>query len=608
MLPKKIPFYALPLTLLLALSCQLQVWAQADPALQPAPAVNTGPATITNPEGTESNAVAEKDIILVLDNSGSMRQNDPGFLAKRAVTEFIDRLDGDTRLAIIIFDQDVSLALPLTEVSGANKGTLLASLDRINYKGLFTDSPAAMERAIYELKNNGRKAAMKLIVFMTDGIVDTGNAEQDLDKSRWLRENLAPDAANAGIRIFGIAFTEAADFRLIQSLAQVSGGEYYRTLKAEDLDHVFEQIHTIIQKPPASATAASSQTTPPPAAAQTPAPVILEVPAQAVPAMNEQERIRSLIMIIATVILIPAILAILVLLLRRGRGRTGSGEEFVSEAFLNDIYGYTPQSSYKLGKKPIMLGRVAGMDTEHLDYIVIPQSTIGRRHSLIDYKDYTYWIVDQGSINGTFVNDVPITSEVRLKHGDKIRLHKYEFEFVMPELADAGKTVVSQTMLAADTPEVGEATELKGTAGDEKLDLDFYMDSDEAPGINTDAANRAVPVADEDTGSEDETLIPGSEMGASRKLPDESDESESEDATLMPDHDSEAKTPPHGTPLPGPREKAGQNYDLVKEDETLIPGDFSLPEEDATIRKDADHDKSYENFLDIGGLDNKNDK
>ena len=606
MLPKKLPFYTLPLTLLLALSWQPQVRAQADPAVQPGPTVNTGPATIANSEGTGSNAVAEKDIILVLDNSGSMRQNDPGFLAKRAVTEFIDRLDGDTRLAIIIFDQDVSLALPLTEVTAANKGTLLASLDRINYKGLFTDSPAAMERAIYELKNNGRKTAMKLIVFMTDGIVDTGNAGQDLDKSRWLRENLAPDAANAGIRIFGIAFTEAADFRLIQSLAQISGGEYYRTLKAEDLDHVFEQIHSIIQNPPASATAASSQMTPTPEAP--PAPVIVEVPAQAVPAMGQQERVRSLIMIIATAVLIPAVLAILVLLLRRGRGQTAAGEEFVSEAFLNDIHGYTPQSSYKLGKKPIMLGRVAGMDTDHLDFIVIPQSTIGRRHSLIEYKDYAYWIIDQGSINGTFVNDVPITSEVRLKHGDKVRLHKYEFDFVMPEMADAGKTVVSQTMLAGNAPEVEEATELKGPAGSEKLDLDFDLGIDAAPGMKAFAASNAAPVAEEDTGPEDETLIPGGEMGASRKTLDESDEFGPEDATLMPDHESEAKTPPRGTPVPGQREKAGQDGDSVKEDETLIPGDFNLPEEDATIRKDADHDKSYENFLDIGGLDNKKDK
>ena len=191
-----------------------------------------------------------KDVILVLDNSGSMKKNDPNFLTKRAVTEFISGLDESTRIAIVIFDQDVSLAVPLTQISSASKDKVSKSLDKINYKGLFTDSPAAVERAIYELKNSGRGDAQKLIIFMTDGIVDTGNKDVDLEKSKWLKDSLAADAADADIRIFGIAFTEYADFQLIQSLAQKTDGEYYRALKAEDLQNVFERITTIINTIP----------------------------------------------------------------------------------------------------------------------------------------------------------------------------------------------------------------------------------------------------------------------------------------------------------------------------------------------------------------------
>jgi len=91
--------------------------------------------------------------------------------------------------------------------------------------------------------------------------------------------------------------------------------------------------------------------------------------------------------------------------------------DIATEVYLNDIHDYTAKTSYKLSSKPIMLGCVTGKDAEHLDYIVIPESTIDLRHSLIEYKDYAYWVVDQGSINGTFVNDKNISSEVRLKHG-----------------------------------------------------------------------------------------------------------------------------------------------------------------------------------------------
>ena len=63
------------------------------------------------------NRALSKDVILVLDNSGSMKKNDPNFLASRAVTEFISSLDAATRIGIIIFDQVVSLVMPLTQLS-----------------------------------------------------------------------------------------------------------------------------------------------------------------------------------------------------------------------------------------------------------------------------------------------------------------------------------------------------------------------------------------------------------------------------------------------------------------------------------------------------------
>lgn len=562
------------------------------------PAADTGAGDTATAQagGNQDNGddSVKKDIILVLDNSGSMRKNDPKFLTSKAVTDFIGDLDASTRLAVIVFDQDVNLVVPLTPVTQSNRGVLLKSLDRINYRGLFTDSPAAIERAIYELKNNGRPGAKKLIVFMTDGIVDTGNPQEDRSRTKWLVDSLAPDAAKAGIKIFGIAFTEKADFQLIQSLAQVTGGEYYRVLRAEDLSRVFRQIKAIINKKPAPVHAAVSQP-----AATTPAPqkpVVIEIPRQPVTAMDREERIRSIIMITAAAVLILAVLAILVLLLKRGRGLKLPAD-YVTEAYVNDIHGYTGHPSYKLGSKPTMLGRVAGMDNEHLDYIVVPESTIGRRHSLIEYKDYAYWIVDQGSINGTFVNDVPITSEVRLKHGDRIRLHKYEFEFVMPEMGDAGKTVISQTVLASRAPEMEEATELRG-AGGEGFDLDFDLSGE---GATTDVGDSTIEEK-LDFDSEDETLMPGSDEPAASQPDgssvDQEEDYGSEDVTLMPDLDSEEVTPPKGTPIEQRREGESPEEDTPDDDETIMPSDFDLPEDDATIRKDTGTD---DDFLDISG-------
>ena len=483
-----------------------------------------------------------KDVILVLDNSGSMKKNDPGFLASKAVHEFLSSLDDDSRVAVIIFDQSVRVVVPLTEITEESRPAILNSIEKLDYKGLYTDSPAAIEKAIYDLKNNGRENAKKLIVFMTDGIVDTGNVNRDVEKSRWLQQDLAAGAADAEIQIFSIAFTDEADFQLIQALAQRTGGEYYRALKPEDLQNVFTQVHTIINKvpePEPEIITPAPVEPPQPVQVAPPPPVIIEVP---VPAqrMDEEEELRSMMILAALSVLIIAVI-FMVLMLIRGSRKKGTEEVYAQEAFLNDINNYTTQSSYKLGSKPTMLGRVAGTDTEHLNYIVIPQTTIGRRHALIEYKDFAYWIIDQGSINGTFVNDQLITSETRLKHGDRIRLHKLEFEFMMPEMVDAGMTMVSKTVMAASGHATSEAEATIARNHNSDYDSDMNLpepDFDLAGGLDS-----SVDPDDEDT------MIKGSSAGSSsyQEAPDatlmldsnDDEMDEGSDATIRPDMDDD---------------------------------------------------------------------
>ena len=42
----------------------------------------------------------------------------------------------------------------------------------------------------------------------------------------------------------------------------------------------------------------------------------------------------------------------------------------------------------------------------------------------------------------SFINNERIDNEIRLKHGDKIRLHDYEFEFIVPEMDESDETIV----------------------------------------------------------------------------------------------------------------------------------------------------------------------
>ena len=516
-------------------------------------------SVLTNDDNSAySYDVLIKDVVLVLDNSGSMKKNDPNFLVKDAVKEFISKQDENTQVAVVIFDEDVNLSVPLTNATLANRETILMSVENITYEGLFTDSPAGIERAIYELKNNGRYIAKKSIIFMTDGIVDTGMPEKDLEKSKWLREDLAADAAENEIKIFGIAFTENADFQLIQSISQKTKGEYYRALTVDDIQNKLGQIANIINTPApepepviqeevvqqviVEQPVVVAEPTPPPA------PVIIEVPVQA---MGEEERLRSIIMIGAAIVLILTLLGILILLLRRNKELKAIGEPVAQDAYINDLQGKTDKETHKLTTKPTMFGRVAGKDTEHLDYIVVNESTIGRRHALIEFKDYSYWIIDQGSINGTFVNGQSVTSEVRLKHGDRIRLHKCDFEFILPEMEDSGMTVVSNTVFAANPEQFSsdgaeDATEIKSGA---EQDIDKLVSGDSEMDFDITGAS-SIDNAESESMSNVEDDLPPDGDDIEEPLGDE---------TIMLDEDS---------------------------DETIMLDDELSDEEDATLRKD----------------------
>lgn len=538
-------FYQYILLIFLMLVANISAWAELDPVyieLNPSETVTEVLEKLTVLSEEDEDMVATdatelfniigsniiKDIVLVLDNSGSMRKNDPQFLTKHAVVEFINNLDEVTRASIIIFDQNVNTVVPLTEVS-LSRQSLLDSLVQIDYKGLYTNSPAAIESAIYDLKNNAREGARKVIIFMTDGIVDTGNADRDLEKTKWLKGDLAEDAADAGIKIFGIAFTENADFELIQSLAQKTDGEYYRALLADDLQKTFRKLNSLINRPD------EPEVIEPPETiiiekiiekiiepVQPVKPIIIEAPIQPQVVENSEQKHSILILIVLAALILTVIIIVLILL-RGGRSKSPD-KEIVPEAYLNDIHSITNQKNVALGKKPTMLGRVAGKDIDSLNYFVIPETTIGRRHSLIEYEDFGYWIVDQGSINGTFVNNQMVTSKVRLKHGDMVKLHKFEFVFVMPEMEDFGMTVISDAVISDGVMSDDETVILDPNATTDQTDSKEF-NFDITGGSNDDGFN---------DGSDDETMLTDLNSSSEANSDDESSKDLDDDPTISP--------------------------------------------------------------------------
>jgi Mg-chelatase subunit ChlD len=547
-------------------------------------AVGVGALWLMPATGSHADA---RDIVLVLDNSGSMRKNDPQFLARVAVRTFLEGLDGDNHVALVLFDQSVRLMMPLTALDTTTRPRVLESLEALNYRGLLTNTPAGLERALYELRVSGRADSEPIVILMTDGIVDVapeGPDPGDVEKTRWLKSTLADEAAGNNVRIFGIAFTDDADFELIQTLTRRTGGQYYRALLASDIDTVFGNMRELLAAStpaaPAPAAAPSAPTAtatplpdpsaapvfetpslsatqppaaqpflpdvgtprPPDSAAAEPPGAAARLPEVSLPDTDlpkvslpevrlrgeaaatgtspaadpasgpsvaappatpaaggdtdraPQDPARSvaaaapaadtaasappaggatddpslwLSFAVGGTALLLALAALVIVMLRRRGGRPASAADpLMPKAFLNDVGGATAHKSYELGARPIIVGRLRGPDTEAADFVVIDESTVGRRHALLEYKEHSFWVSDQNSLNGTFVNNTRIDAPTRLKHGDRIRFHKHEFEFLVLDMFETDRTMMSETVFArlAGEPEDDDATVVRDSA------------------------------------------------------------------------------------------------------------------------------------------------
>ena len=435
------------ITLSLLCICGAEVFAQSEKA----------PHALSSPESADStkndmNKSLKVDVLFLLDNSGSMIANDPQFITRDVVTKFLMNLKAGFRVGMVTFDQEASLIESLSSIeSTADFERFMKSLDRIDYKGQHTNTPAGVERAIYELKSNGREDAEKIIILLTDGIVDTGKKEQDAAGEEWLRDQLAMDCKKAGIRVFGIAFTEMADFRLIQTIALKTEGEYFRTFNSEDIPAVFDKIDQIISTPKMEK---GSQVEMVKEELIRIKPIIIQQP---IPSASAAETVNTLFdplpLLLSGLIIIVLVGVILIYLnkkreIKAGQSRrkdTGvlpSQEPPEGQAELIDAENVVVDNdlSIPIENKIVQIGRDDSND------IVIPKDSISSLHATIEYRNGFYYLEDHRSTNGTRLNDMKVkeNTPMRLKSGDKIQFAVYEFRFLMPEMAPYGETVMIQ--------------------------------------------------------------------------------------------------------------------------------------------------------------------
>ncbi len=96
------------------------------------------------------------------------------------------------------------------------------------------------------------------------------------------------------------------------------------------------------------------------------------------------------------------------------------------EACIIVIYGPELGKRVQLGTAPFEIGRSSKND------LFLDQESISRHHARITFDGTQYWVADNNSTNGTYVNDEAVR-EQRLRDGDQVRIGRSILKFMTGE-------------------------------------------------------------------------------------------------------------------------------------------------------------------------------
>jgi Ca-activated chloride channel family protein len=167
-------------------------------------------------------------IVLVVDRSGSMENEDRIGGLKRAVASFLEKLPEGSRIAVVSFSSAVEPLCPFT----TDRGRVRAAVNGLEPEGSTRFYDAVAESLRLLNVESGRRAVLAL----TDG-EDTSSESATLD-------SVIADAGRLGLPVYTLGLgtedeIESADLR---KLAASTRGQYYPARNADQLRAIYEQI------------------------------------------------------------------------------------------------------------------------------------------------------------------------------------------------------------------------------------------------------------------------------------------------------------------------------------------------------------------------------
>lgn len=183
-----------------------------------------------------------KDIVLIIDNSGSMQETDPDDRRYEAAKSLIGQMDSGKQVAVIVFDDQPELIQPFVRVRDQEvKNEVYAAIDALEPTNSGTDIGEALQSSMEQIKGqSSSRGAMAIL--LSDGVSSVHLAQVLAD---YQDRGVAVNTIGLGLSMAGGNFEGAA---LLKDIAEQTGGQYYDEVDASNLTFVFQKIYDTLDE------------------------------------------------------------------------------------------------------------------------------------------------------------------------------------------------------------------------------------------------------------------------------------------------------------------------------------------------------------------------
>jgi len=192
----------------------------------------------TTAEVNERTDLRPLNLVLVIDKSGSMRDNDKMSRVKESLRTMLDKLRPDDIISIVAFDTEAEVLYPARAIGDGS--ALQRAIDCLKPEG-WTNLHGGLMLGYAEAKKHFRAGATNRVILLTDGIANQGVVEPNRIAADSLKFN------EQGIDLSTIGVGLELNNDLLRTLARSGRGLYHFISDYTDINKVFvNEVQSLI--------------------------------------------------------------------------------------------------------------------------------------------------------------------------------------------------------------------------------------------------------------------------------------------------------------------------------------------------------------------------